>query len=215
MRLAIPFFLVAAVAFAQDKADALKLRIAELDAAITLADKEAKTALGAARLEKLRAEREALLDRLRKLQSPEKQTEKIKPPDISKLVANAKKGDVPARNALLELRSQIDDALKPAPPNQPQQVFFGNGPVIIRRGQVVGLGGVQQVPPQPAAPKPAQKPAPIPVEEKKRLAEIDIKDQETRAAQLEQTIVELTRKALELERRVADLQAQIAAAEKR
>ncbi|MHC4408060.1 MAG: hypothetical protein ACYS0E_06920 [Planctomycetota bacterium] len=218
MRIAISLLLIAAVAAAQAKTDQLALlekKLVEVEARLKVADQGAKTALDSAKLEKIRAERDKLRAAIRKLKQPAEKSTELELPDIAKLLVKAKKGDVPARNALLKLRSQIDGALKP-PVQQNPPIFFGNGRIIMRRG-----GALQVMPGRAAAvpvskpPKSEPAPKPLSEEERKRLLEIDITDQEMRARELEESIVELTRRALELERRIADLRAQVAAAEKR
>lgn len=217
MRIAISLLLIAAVAAAQaktDQLDLLKKKLVQVEARLKVADQGAKTALDSAKLEKIRAERDKLRAAIRKLKRPAEKSTELELPDIAKLLVKARKGDVPARNALLKLRSQIDGVLKP--PAQPNQgVWFGNGQMFVQQGRVIRLGG--RAAPVPARAPVKKKPAPKPLseDEKKRLLEIDITDQEKRARELEESIVELTRRALELERRVTDLRAQVAAAEKR
>ncbi|MHC4849754.1 MAG: hypothetical protein ACYTEG_15055 [Planctomycetota bacterium] len=217
MRIAISLLLTAAIAAAQAKTDqvaSLEKRLVQVEARLKAADQDAKTALDSAKLEKTRAERDKLRAAIRKLKQPDEKSTELEVPDIAKLLAKAKKGDVPARNALLKLRSQIDGVLKP--PIQPnQQMFWGNGQVVMQQGGVFRLRG--RAAPVPVRNPPKKKPAPKPPseEERKRLLEIDITDQEMRARDLEEAIVELTRRALELERRLTDLRAQVAAAEKR
>ena len=223
MRIATALVLVASLAAAQS--DAKKAKELEkqeqlfkkLELEIKRLDALQKNALGAAQLERTRARRDAVQEAIRKLKQQEQKQRKIETPNIKKLLVLAKKGDVPARNALLKLRAQIDQAIQPKVPVH-QPVFFGNGMIVQGRAGIVQLGGFAPQPPGRAQPprKKAKKrpePKPIPPEEKKRLAEIDLKDQEARAQALEKSIIELTRRALELERRLAKLQAETSAAE--
>jgi len=220
MRITAALLLVACFAVADGKkVDALKERIAAVDAAIAKEAKENTTALGAKKLEDLRTLREKLALELRELEEAAKEKKEIEVPDISKLIEMAKKGDAGARTALLRLKARIEQAVlgNEQPPRQGQVVMFGNGQRLVVRGRAVGLGGpVTVVNGKPASkPEPEKKVKEISEEEKKRLAEIDIEDQERRAAELERTIIELTRRALELERRIEDLRARAAAAEAR
>lgn len=217
MRIAISLLLIAAIAAAQAKTDQLDLlekKLVEVEARLKVADQNAKTALDSAKLGKIRAERDKLRAVIRKLKQPAAKSTELSVPDIATLLVKARKGDVPARNALLKLRSQIDGVLKP--PMQPNQgMIWGNGQMFIQQGRVIRMGG--RAAPVPARKPVKKKPAPKPLseEEKKRLLEIDITEQERRARELEESIVDLTRRALDLERRVIDLRAQVAAAEKR
>jgi len=199
----------------------LKKQLELLDRRIAVLAEQNRTALGAAELEKLRTNREAIALEVRRLDSDEKPAKPVDVPDIDKIVALARKGDAGARNALLQLKAKIDAVLAAPAAGAQGEVIARNGQIIIINGAQGQIGGLAQWGGRPAVSRPQPKEEepkqaePLPEEERKRLAEIDIEEQQKRAAALEKSIVELTRRAMELERRIEELRAQAAAAEKR
>ena len=215
----------------QDQEDRAKVqaRIAEIEATLAAAKKKDQTALGAGKLDDLRAEKRKLEDALRggrnkttraarRLEGNLKEIEvKREPVDLDALINAARKGDKDALARLAKIRQQINQAV-PAPMNHPQMAGFvqlGNRVQIINgRGMAIGLGNSAAPAPKSKA-KPAAKPKKeIPADVRKKQVAEDLTDQEKRSAALEKQIVEMTRKVLELEERLRDLKQKVAQAER-
>ncbi|MEM8886060.1 MAG: hypothetical protein AAGD14_18490 [Planctomycetota bacterium] len=224
LRLTLPLCLLAAIVIAEE--DPIDKKIRDLEKEIAQIEKEFKKARGAAQLEKARAERDKLhAERKRradaKAAQPMPTFKPAKIPALDALITDAQKGDASARMQLQELANRIQQSMRryQAQPAAQQVVQMGNQVIMINGARAfVGLGGARPTARPSASPaksptKPVAKP--ISEEESKRLAEIDLKDQEKRAAELEKRVIELTRQSMELEAKIAALRAKVAQAEAR
>ena len=214
---------------AQREAEArarLTEQIAALDQQIAACKKADTTALGAAKVLDLQAERDKLQGALRTLRRDVSREERAvelglsaaekerRPVDVYGLIDLTRKRDSKARAALTALRDRITAVLgAPVQQQASQLIALGGGRGGLRVINRVVVGGRRiPAPPQgtPRAAKPAApKKAVAPKEQLKR-AEQDLTDQQKRAAELESRIVAMTRKLMELERRVADLKQKVA-----
>jgi hypothetical protein len=209
-----------------------KNRIAKLDKAIAEAKAQDKTALGATRIEELRAERERLATEqrggrralARKADDTANDAEAVarrkkEASALDALVKRAQAGDAKARAELTRMKQKIDRALavRGVPAQQVLQIGAFQGAagrlVLVNGVNGIGLGGGSRGPaPAATAKKPKKK---VATEEQAKLTAADVAEQEKRAARLELQVVDLTRKVLALEKRLRDLQEKVAAEEAR
>jgi len=208
-------------------------RIAELDRRIAAARKLDATALGATKIEELRAERAKLettrrtgsrtlkRDSLAAAASVKALEDKRKPVNLEELLRKSRMGDTSARAELAKIRATIDQAIRAQPTQVTSQVIALGGRFIARgvQLQVINGGiiqGARAVPSQGSA-QPKKPDAPkkkIPEAERKKRAAQDLDDQQERAGNLEKQIVDMTRKLMDLERRLRDLQEKVAKADR-
>ena len=156
----------------QESRAAIDKRIADIDARIAAARKLDRTALGATKLEDLRAARAELEAARRRSRRGLKRDslaaaakvaalEKERTPvDLEALLRKSQKGDAAARVELTKIRSRIDRTIGVVQARQvPSFVQIRGGGFQVVNGMVIRQGGAPaQVGPQPAKPvKPKKK----------------------------------------------------------